>query len=315
MRKNNIIKFSKIKKAFSLIELSVVILIIGIIVASIIGGKKLVTLSNLSKARALTNSAPVAGIESLVAWYDTTSKDSFLIKPVDGTTISTWKDINPQSNVKRDAVAGNAPTYTENAINGLPALKFNGSTNYLENVANNMVNSNQLSVFFVMSRLSFAASNNSGWLSIWTTGQTQDFDNGGSIAFYDGGNTTANQSLSFNRCFGCGGAFDANQSSSHPGNNKAIIFSTIFDGANNNSYIYGAAGINGAATVFTNPTSTSGVFNIQNIRIGARQSAGAVGNFWNGYIGEIIIYDRGLSDFERGQVEQYLAKKWGIKLT
>lgn len=31
-------------------------------------------------------------------------------------------------------------------------------------------------------------------------------------------------------------------------------------------------------------------------------------------LGEVIFYTRSLSDFERGQIEQYLSKKWGIKL-
>lgn len=33
---------------------------------------------------------------------------------------------------------------------------------------------------------------------------------------------------------------------------------------------------------------------------------------WNGWIGEILLYDRALSASERSKVEKYLGKKWGI---
>jgi len=36
---------------------------------------------------------------------------------------------------------------------------------------------------------------------------------------------------------------------------------------------------------------------------------------YQGDLGEIIIYNRALSDFERQQIEQYLSKKWAIKLS
>ena len=37
--------------------------------------------------------------------------------------------------------------------------------------------------------------------------------------------------------------------------------------------------------------------------------------FWNGDIAEVIVYGRKLSDAERTQVEDYLAKKYGVTLT
>lgn len=37
--------------------------------------------------------------------------------------------------------------------------------------------------------------------------------------------------------------------------------------------------------------------------------------YWNGDIAEVIVYDRKLTDAERTQVEDYLAKKYGITLT
>jgi cytochrome c-type biogenesis protein CcmH/NrfF len=37
--------------------------------------------------------------------------------------------------------------------------------------------------------------------------------------------------------------------------------------------------------------------------------------YWNGDIAEVIVYGRTLTDAERTQVEDYMAKKYGITLT
>ncbi len=112
-------------QAFSLIELSIVVLIIGLIVAGVLGGKKLVELSSLSKARTLTNSSPVNGIEDLVFWFETTSKDSIPpAQAIDGTTITTWYNLNPQMNNKNNLIQGgtySGPVYRTATINSLPS--------------------------------------------------------------------------------------------------------------------------------------------------------------------------------------------------
>ena len=65
-----------LKSGFSLIELSIVVLIIGIIIAGITQASRLVRVSKLSSARTLTQSSPVAGISDLVAWWETTLEKS-----------------------------------------------------------------------------------------------------------------------------------------------------------------------------------------------------------------------------------------------
>ena len=71
------------KKGFSLIELSIVILIIGIIIAGITQSSRLVELYRLSAARTQTQSSPVNAIDGLVVWYDSTSEESFDDKETD----------------------------------------------------------------------------------------------------------------------------------------------------------------------------------------------------------------------------------------
>ena len=127
--------------AFSLIELSMVLIIIGLIISGIISSQKLIQLSRLTSARTLTNSSPVNNIEDLAMWLEATSKSSFDgSKRVDGASIDIWYDINPQSTYKHDSTqttADNQPVYSENGINKLPAVTFDGTNDYLKYSDNN----------------------------------------------------------------------------------------------------------------------------------------------------------------------------------
>ncbi|MBU6338893.1 MAG: prepilin-type N-terminal cleavage/methylation domain-containing protein [Rickettsiales bacterium] len=53
-------------KAFSLIELSIVILVIGILFAGVMQGRSLIQKSRLKTAQSLTKSSPVSGIYGLL---------------------------------------------------------------------------------------------------------------------------------------------------------------------------------------------------------------------------------------------------------
>ena len=65
------------KKAFSLIELSVVVLIIGILIAGITQSSRLVRAMKLNTARSLTRSSDVNSIRNLTAWFDATAEGVF----------------------------------------------------------------------------------------------------------------------------------------------------------------------------------------------------------------------------------------------
>ncbi len=283
------------QSAFSLIELSIVVLIIGLLVASVAGGKKLVSLSNLSKARALTNSSPVSGIEDLSLWLETTSKNSFSVAaPTDGATISTWYDINPQQTTKGTAAAGaSLPAYniSSNSINGLPVLNFDGA----DNMAGPLVLTGTSATIFVVAKRNAIVTNQTAFTLYGAS--ANDSDNSASAVIAFEGTGTSLQS--FRNSVGLANF-------THPGNNVPYIFTTKFDGTTNNAYLNGV--------IATTPVTTTGSFNTTNYLVGARYFGSTATTFYNGYIGEIIVYNRALSDFERGQIETYLSKKWSIKL-
>ena len=76
------------KKAFSLIELSIVVLIIGIIIAGITKSSQVLDLYKLSSARTQTQSSPVNSIKNLLVWYEATSENSFIEK--ENSEIYAW---------------------------------------------------------------------------------------------------------------------------------------------------------------------------------------------------------------------------------
>ncbi len=123
------------KLGFSLIELSIVILVIGILVIGITKGSRIMSEAKLKSARSLTTSSPVPLFGDLALWLETTSTTSFDdTEEVVGGTISNWYDINPQTNSPLNfsqSSSSSRPAYIKDYTNGLPALKFDGTDDFV----------------------------------------------------------------------------------------------------------------------------------------------------------------------------------------
>jgi len=140
---------NKKRQAFSLIELSIVILIIGILVAGVTQGSRLVGQMRLATAKSLTQSSPVSSIRNLVTWYETTAdKSPDDAVEEDGLVVNNWYDINPQAITKNHATSTVGPTYKASCINGLPCLQFNGSSQILHSTQN-LGTTTELTLFVV----------------------------------------------------------------------------------------------------------------------------------------------------------------------
>lgn len=108
------------KKAFSLVEISIVILIIGLLIAGISKASDMIFDANIASGRSITKSAKVNRIPNLVLWLETTLAES--IKDSErGGTVTIWRDINPQSTTKFIFRSKGAPKYVEPGKN-LPAI-------------------------------------------------------------------------------------------------------------------------------------------------------------------------------------------------
>jgi prepilin-type N-terminal cleavage/methylation domain-containing protein len=135
----------KKNKAFSLVELSVVILIIGILVAGVTQSGRLIRQIKLSTARSITASSDVASIRDVTAWFEASTDGIFIdtngVTDVENNAlIATWNDINPQKPkgdrpvLKAPSEVGDVtkkPKYVTNGINGIPSVYFDGEDDYV----------------------------------------------------------------------------------------------------------------------------------------------------------------------------------------
>ncbi len=284
-------------KAFSLIELSIVILIIGILIAGIINSSSLVRKFRLSTAESITSSSPVAGIKGLELWFETTMDDSF--KPneaLDNSPITEWRDINPQSTGKSYATppaTNNRPRFIEKGFDGvIPAVRFDGVDDFLSITGLNIL-SREVAVFVVAKRR--AISSGTTTLSLFSASADKDWDNSRSFVAFQEGDGTTLQTFST----------QVKSTATHPGNDIAYIVETIFDGTNNTLYLNGVA---------RPSVATNSVFEINSAFIGARQDPASKYSY-NGDIAEVIVFSRALTTEDRKEIEKYLSRKYSIKIS
>ncbi len=292
------------KKAFSLIEVSVVILIIGVLISGISQGIDLYNDYKIANARTLTLNSIVPRIQNLSMWYETTSEKSFKTsKPNDGELINQWNDINPQRtmkinlfNIPNDA---SRPAYKNSVINGLPALKFSNAQELRsEDIkGNNFFISNDITVFVVQNAVGATLFNTTmSWVPT-----TNNLDAGGSeIARF-------NLHLSHNNIFyfDFGGRIEASGADISFKKNNLFSFkrsaSEMIMRLNGQQISYSSS----IAGIISN--SNISPFIVGKLRTDSNYS-------FDGLIGEIIIYGNGLGINEIQKVEAYLSKKWGIKI-
>ena len=117
------------KLGFSLVEISVVILIIGILIAAINSGIDLVNRSKIASAQNLSTNTAIYGMKDLVLWFEPSLPGSFDDES-ESEGLLLWSNNSPFHNVG-SAVQdeeGKAPIYTENSINNVPAASFRADT-------------------------------------------------------------------------------------------------------------------------------------------------------------------------------------------
>lgn len=289
------------QKAFSLIELSIVILIVGILVAGVTQGSRLVNLSKLNSAKTLTKSSVVSGITGLELWLETTSDDSFLSAETDNNSnLSTWRDINPQTtNPKILSKTANAfATYKTYGINNLPSVYFNGTSSAARFTGPWIPT--QTSKYTLFAVYTSDDNTSSIWRALISNG---DSSNSG-WRFQKSGTTNR-------RCATLGSVVD-NCGRSVISLSTPEIASVTYDGSSHLMYINGTLhALNGPGGSIANPTGTS------TLTVGGNQTSSTGGwqtssTGWLGMAGEIIVYDKLLNNSDRREIEKYLSKKWGI---
>ena len=354
------LKKAQLKKAFSLIELSVVVLIIGILIAGITAGSRLVRNSKLASAAQFTKSSDVNSIPDLVLWLEPTQENSFAttssntsnstydnlakstdsanyvkdtLRPDNREYVARWNDINPR------AVAGNKksvyqeiatqrPMYIANAINGLPAIQFDGSTQYLYSQNNTttpsappLTEGDRTTTMIAV----FTTNSNATTLDRtmimdqfvgFSSSQASAREMG--MAFNSNINTTPNRLYLLTWNSDPYSVSTDNMPINVGAPNIAIITAddNVFDVSSNIRMC-----LNGKCITPSNPNSApysygSGVVwnpASDTFALATRAYNGSK-NILNGYIGEVMVFDRALKNEEIDIINKYLSKKWGIAL-
>ncbi len=283
------------KRAFSLVELSIVILIIGVLVAAVGQGMDLLQDARLSAARVTTQSSRVNSLKGLILWLEPTSEASFsAAEAVDNSTVSAWNDINPQASVKNNATQTGSssikPLYIERGINNLPILRFDGVAQYLDYDGSALVNSDY-TIFIVEKKGDENA---------------QGFFVGGS----DGITTNGNLHLGY-RPLSTKAITQAHYGNdlnyTPPSYTLTPTIHSFWFSTNGGKKYWNNGGTNPEAS---SPGQTAALVSYAGSKIALCYSS-----YYKGDIAEIIMFNRALSDKDRQAVENYLSKKWAIKIS
>jgi prepilin-type N-terminal cleavage/methylation domain-containing protein len=291
-------------KAFSLIEISVVILIIGILIAGISTGVDLFYDSKLATAQSLTKSAPVRRIEGLFTWIEATSPESFATTPKDGDPIGLIKDLGFKMDKVNFVQTGNdnlKPIYKPRNLNDLPALYFDGDKSNNSAYADFLVTekSYTASIFpnsevtvFVVIKYVGPDNETAVFLKHELSPYRIGLEINGGIARFDypsGGNMVK-----------------ADPPDATSVINKNIIITAIAKKTRQELFI------NSKSEKYLNTTIDPYYFlNSGGIYLGRNSGVQFPTNL---NFGELIIYDRALTIKEMDLVTKYLSKKWGIKI-
>lgn len=297
-------KSTKPKKytAFTLIELSVVLLIISIIVAGVVAGGSLIKASKLisfgaklknldtakndavntktSLARVKTANSVIGDIAIPLVWFETTLAASYIDTEgtnfgLDGGAVTGWNNLVDSDT---DATNNGDPAYIASAINGLPAIRFDGVGDYFVTDGQLTLKDEQTS-FMVIGNLTAGAGNSHFYRVNNSSGQVPFINSSSQFQLYNGATLSS------------GSVITAAPS----------ILTAIWNGASSQVRINAAqVGSTGNAGL----SSVTGQLGIGATSIG-------VGPI-NGDYGELIIFDEVLSDSQIDQVEEYLSDKWGI---
>lgn len=280
--------------AFSLIELSIVILIIGILIAGVTQSSRLIREFRIKTAQNLTRNSPVHSIKDVYMWLETSLESSFITtETVDATGISAWYDNNIQSIYKNNATqatAGNQPKFYDNSFNNaLPGIRFDGTDDYMPFDGNSLIASNY--TIFIIERRRVA---------------------GGDLPFIGGSTGSANSNLHLlyrSNTFIVQGHYSNDLALGIPAftvpTTKMHTFRFSSDSGQGKSYWE-----NGGTTADGSNSQLGSITSYPGSALGRY-----VGNFYDGDLAEIIIFTRALKTEERQSIETYLAKKYSLKIS
>jgi hypothetical protein len=236
---------------------------------------------------------PVSGFSPLSfggcsLWLDATSPANFILS---GSNVTTWYDETGLSN-HANSVNGGNPVLSNGAINGRAAVYFSnapsiGGTLTLSNAA--------VTGFMVIRPLQLGTGRGDQRIFSAATSGAGDWNADSRFLIGPQGGTTE---IRFNR-----GNTYIPRVNFNASNNYVV--SWAYDGLSNYIYLNGADGDIAQGVALSNSAFNTTLYRLAN-------QVAITSETYNGFIGEVIIYDDFLTPLQRQTVEGYLAWKWGI---
>ena len=320
----------KKNKAFSLVELSVVILIIGILIAGVTQSGRLIRQIKLSTARSVTSSSDVNSIRDVTGWFEASTEGSFRIaggssEIQNDDEITEWHDYNTQKSAFDkptlvNSTAGTYPKYRSNGINGIPAVYFDGTNDYISFELGSGTTDPKFPVI-----------NKDRNFSIFTVFRADPGalgSNNMTITQLSG--LPVSNALT-NETYAGIGFFAANKPGLIVNSTEANNYLVNFALKDQTDYIVGAVAdfpvedatdpTRASVKMYLNSTAVASQITggtLKNVGVGIQRfiiGSGnlAASNFFKGLIAEVIVFDRALKKEEAQSVMKYLQKKYGIK--
>jgi len=295
----------KKQQAFTLLELTIVLVVIAIMTVGIFKGAGLVNSSKISVARSLTERSPVPKIDGLVVWYETSSLDSLLKSEAsNNSTVTTWYDLNPTSVALREntlVTKTGAVKYVKNGINNVPSLQFSSKNDLsvanLQLAAFSQGSTAQNTVFLVFKQQSRTyISTDERWIL-----DSHFLASSSAIGYADISGVDTVRSNSGTTVY---------SGATNPpsfGDEKSFIVAVYYDQAYTKAYVNDTTVVAGGGYFNATPGSNK----ITGLTIGSLKNDNNAGRFV-GLISEIIIYNRVLKSDERKDIFAYLSKKYSI---
>jgi type II secretory pathway pseudopilin PulG len=281
------------KLGFSLLEISVIILIIGILIASVSSGRSIIKKSRITSAQTLSANSPVSAVDTLAIWLEPVMSDSISEDEThEGKKISGWQNMTNYFAPQKFNIIGD-PSYKESSINKIPSINFDGNDAIDINNAIRHITGSNFAIFIVEKR-----DDKTGKLIASNNIEVEYVDNKFKITQ----NTTAIQT---DHAVADGPAINYISFASYQ-NGAAPAGTTYY--RNQGVFIDSNSGEKINHTI--QDTSTSIIPTISNATLGDDDDTSG----FKGDISELIIYGQSLTFLELDEVLKYLSTKYQIEL-
>ncbi|SDM47709.1 hypothetical protein SAMN05421823_11435 [Catalinimonas alkaloidigena] len=221
-----------------------------------------------------------------------------------GATVASWSDQSGRTNHATNATAAARPTYVPNAINGNPALDFDGTNDYIGGTAG----AYSRSYYIVLSPDAAISRTLAGQMPFGMGSSANTYNYGGLglgsitgsftnevILHLDGSSTNWRRGLTGNATYAAATPY--------------LI--AVRDNAAANSLNLSLNGVNvDNSQVNSFSTIVNTAYNVGNTNPG---SSGAAA-FFNGKVAEVITFTNRTADAEHARIQSYLAIKYGLTL-